>query len=253
MPFGSGEGTRLVKIVCVSFWTILCCLVFPFLPGLVATIIIRPDRIERRTIFGAKIIRWNKLELLRRLDKSDSRFELKGDETRFDINWTGYMNAKRLNQLLLEKLMEPKLGKEYRWRILFQPLIGFFISVYVFLCFACGGGVVYWYFKLGQESIMLGGGIFLILGGFALIIMSAGLNVVTERSIRCDPILGWKRELRFEEIGLIEFVAIGEYGEGEAMYMYGPRKKLMLSAGATPNYAQIRDRILSSVKCPIRR
>ncbi|ARU40087.1 hypothetical protein CCB80_02615 [Armatimonadetes bacterium Uphvl-Ar1] len=187
------------------------------------------------------------------MDKADSRFELKGDGTRFDINWTGYINAKRLNQLLLEILREPNLGKEFRWRVLFQPLMAFFIGFFVLLCLASGVAGLYWDFKIQQEPIALGGSIFLIFSGLTIVFMSTGLNVVTERSIRCDPILGWKRELLFEEIGLIEFAVIGEYGEGEAMYMYGPRKKLMLSAGATPNYAQIRDRILSRVKCPVRR
>ncbi|MFM9871904.1 MAG: hypothetical protein ACKVQS_00400 [Fimbriimonadaceae bacterium] len=252
VPFGPGDGPRLVKLICVLFWTPLFLISMPMYLGMVATIRIRPDRIERITCFGTRVIRWDRLELLRRMDKGDSRFELRGDGTRFDINWTGYAKRKQLQLLLLEKLKEPALGNSFKWRVLFQPVSPFVLMFFVILCLGAGGGFLYGYFTAQRDGFLFGIGIFLIVGAIMLVLCATGLNMVSDRVVRSDPFLGWRRELRYEQIGLIEFGVIGEYGEAEAMFIYGPGKKLTLSSVATPDYAQVRDLILSRVKCPVK-
>lgn len=217
-----------------------------------ATITIRPDRIERKSWFGLRVIRWDRLEELRRLDRADSRFFVKGDGTNFDVNWTGYEKKNQLQRLLLEKLKEGELGLTFRWRLISQPFIAVIGGLFAVICFASGAFLIYGGLRWEPKVFYYGMAAFMIFGGILLAFLLTAVHEVTERGVRADPILGWRRELRFEQIALIEFGVVGEYGEGEAMYIYGPGVKLAINANSTPRYAQVRDMILARVKCDVK-
>lgn len=252
LPFGSGIGPLIVKAICLTFWTPMFVLALLYTNSLLAEITIRADRIERKTWFGIKSVRWVKLESLKRMGRGDTQIAVVGDRKKFSIFWSGYDKPNRLQAQLLEHLKDAPVASCYRWRPLFQPLALFLFGFIALLSFGCAGWIATGYFQIDDKVFFWIVEGILILGPLAILLLASGEVAVTQNSVRSDPVVGWRKELRYSEIALIEFGVCGEYGESEEMMIYGRKgQKLCLRSASSEDYADARDLIVSKVDCPI--
>lgn len=219
-----------------------------------ATVVtVTADRIERSSIFGTKTIMWREVKELTRGGAKDMYLIIKGSATKIAFDCHYYERGEFLRNQVLPYVKEPALERSFIWRPFFRGC-GWIVLIFDGIAVAVIGSISVYSPQSFRDPLTVGSLIgFLIFPIFLMNFITLGLHWVTDYSVRADPFLGVKRELKWHELRSITIACDYENPEIEVMEVEGYTSVITLRSINTPNYAQLRDKILKHAKCPVRR
>jgi len=235
------------------FWLLPLALSLWLLVYFNVFITVTQEGIERAGIFGTKNIGWHEIKELTRNSSKDRFLTIKSAHTKISFDCHYFEKGDRLRNLVLPHLSETPLPRELVWRPFFTGC-GWLAIILDCATVACFVGIGIYSPQLLRDPIAM----FSLIGFLAIPtlmwqLISLGLHWVTDDSVRADPFCGYRKELKWHELKSVSVYSDAEAPEFELLTLEGYVTTISLRSNLTPNYAQVRDKILEKAKCPIRR